>query len=410
MKKSLLRIMAVVLIICMAVSSMAFAGNGNNKGPVEITEKGRIYTKCSSCIIKVPFELIAVKKGSDVYVITKNDLTDTEKDLVKTKIIDTVSQYTNGSGSDYIQYATFASAPEGMEYDAETGILTFSGTSKWSMLLADDIPAADSPVLEVVVLYNVSYVITNNGEEGFPEAEVPATIATAAGITITVADVPAEEGYTFNGWTVSAGGVTIDSGTFDMPEADVELVGYWTKNETSGSGSLGDTKTKYPVTYEFQGDVPEGRVAPTEANQEENAEVTVEPVPDEVEGYTFEGWSTEDAAIEEGKFVMPAKAVKLIGTWTKINLGGGGGGDYEPKPIEHKKDDEKIIEDEDAPLAGLPDEKPPVGGGDEDTETIEDPELPFADVPFTGDSAALYLGAAIVSLGAVALCFKKKEQ
>ena len=47
----------------------------------------------------------------------------------------------------------------------------------------------------------------------------------------------------------------------------------------------------------------------------ESIDVTVIPESEYV-GYTFSGWATEDATIENGKFTMPAKDVVLVGSFT----------------------------------------------------------------------------------------------
>ena len=74
---------------------------------------------------------------------------------------------------------------------------------------------------------------------------------------------------------------------------------------------------KYTVTYTFTGDViPEGvSVAPaTEYN--EGTTVTVVSAPS-AEGYEFSGWSTEDADITNGSFVIE-NDVNIVGSWSKL--------------------------------------------------------------------------------------------
>ena len=76
-------------------------------------------------------------------------------------------------------------------------------------------------------------------------------------------------------------------------------------------------KKKYTVTYEFVGDIiPEGVsvVVPTE--YEERSTVAVAD-PSEAAGYVFSGWSTEDADIKDGEFVINSD-VHFVGSWTKL--------------------------------------------------------------------------------------------
>lgn len=86
--------------------------------------------------------------------------------------------------------------------------------------------------------------------------------------------------------------------------------------ETGGSGS-GEETTKYSVTYSYGGTTPtDAPEVPTESEHAAGETVTVKSNPESVEGYTFSGWSTSDATVENGKFEMPAKNVTLTGTWT----------------------------------------------------------------------------------------------
>mgnify|MGYP002538564696 CR=1 FL=1 len=76
-------------------------------------------------------------------------------------------------------------------------------------------------------------------------------------------------------------------------------------------------RIEYKVTYQYDGAAPEGASElPTEAKYKFGAEVTV-AAPATATGYNFSGWTTEDATIKEGKFEMPAKGVKLTGSFVK---------------------------------------------------------------------------------------------
>ena len=150
----------------------------------------------------------------------------------------------------------------------------------------------------------------------------------AAGDPVDVnSRVPTREGYTFTGWQY--GGTTYHGGdTFTMPAADVTLTAQWEAES-------------YDVSYNWTGNVPAGKLfdaagneaaaptLPTGSTQQYNASVTVDPTYTSttvyhthdtygnVNGtYAFSGWSTTDAAITNGSFTMPAKDVKIIGSWT----------------------------------------------------------------------------------------------
>jgi hypothetical protein len=63
------------------------------------------------------------------------------------------------------------------------------------------------------------------------------------------------------------------------------------------------------------GSVPDAAPAlPAGASYLYGQTVTLPDVPS-LTGYTFSGWSTTDAEIQDGAFLMPAQAVQLTGSW-----------------------------------------------------------------------------------------------
>ena len=76
------------------------------------------------------------------------------------------------------------------------------------------------------------------------------------------------------------------------------------------------TAPRYKVTYEYAGTVPTGAPAlPGEDSYKAGDTVKVAKAPTR-DGYTFSGWTTSDATVNEGSFTMPSKDVKLTGSWT----------------------------------------------------------------------------------------------
>ena len=135
--------------------------------------------------------------------------------------------------------------------------------------------------------HKVTYKYTGDVPDGAPE--VPEEATYDYGESVTVADAPTLEGYTFSGWS--------ESGTFEMPDEDVEITGSWTINS-------------HKVTYKYTGDVPDGAPeVPEEATYDYGESVTVADAPT-LEGYTFSGWS------ESGTFEMPDEDVEITGSWT----------------------------------------------------------------------------------------------
>lgn len=124
------------------------------------------------------------------------------------------------------------------------------------------------------------------------------------GAEVTLPADPRRRGYTFAGWT--AEGVDLGEGkTFSMPDNAVTLTATW-------------EAVDYSVTYKYIGSVPAD--APELPNGGKNHNIgdvlEVAEVPT-LEGYTFHGWHTDDAAVVDGKFTMPDGNVTFTGEWRK---------------------------------------------------------------------------------------------
>lgn len=77
----------------------------------------------------------------------------------------------------------------------------------------------------------------------------------------------------------------------------------------------------YTVTYEYDGDVPEGAPpVPTDTNGYKAGDiVTVKPA-STLDGYTFSGWTATGVVVDEsGQFTMPGNEVVFKGTWVARN-------------------------------------------------------------------------------------------
>ena len=113
-----------------------------------------------------------------------------------------------------------------------------------------------------------------------------------------VKTVPTREGYTFAGWRSED--VAIENDAFTMPAKNVTLTAKWEANI-------------YKVTYDLDGG--EWTEATNEFPYEYKATVEVVKTVPTREGYTFAGWRSEDVAIENDAFTMPAKNVTLTAKW-----------------------------------------------------------------------------------------------
>lgn len=157
-------------------------------------------------------------------------------------------------------------------------------------------------------MYKVTYTYTGTIPENAPA--LPTESEYAADSSVGVATVPSLDGYTFTGWTTSD--TTISDGSFVMPAADVVLEGYFTRNPD---------EIKYTVTYHIDGDKPEDFVAPKEKSYVAGSEVALDSTESGVviDGYKFNGWTTEDVEISDTGFTMPEKNVVIVGSFERIS-------------------------------------------------------------------------------------------
>lgn len=174
------------------------------------------------------------------------------------------------------------------------------GTSIITITSKDD-PSITTTVTVTVVprQYEVTYEFI--GEIQPENVTAPAGAVYDEGTTVTVETDASAEGYIFSGWTTED--AEVEDGKFTLNN-DVHFVGSWTK--------------LYKVTYEYEGEVPaEAPELPAAEKYTAGKEVDVKAVPS-VDGYTFTGWYTSDATVEDGKFTMPEKDVVLKGKFEKI--------------------------------------------------------------------------------------------
>ncbi|MBD5394548.1 MAG: hypothetical protein HDR71_09820, partial [Lachnospiraceae bacterium] len=117
--------------------------------------------------------------------------------------------------------------------------------------------------------------------------------------------------WTFSGWSTTD--ATVKNGSFDMPAKDVAFTGSWELT----------TAAEYEVSYSYGGAAPDTvKSAPGTEKKNYNTLVDVDTTykvgdkeTDTRGEWTFKGWSTGDAAVENGSFKMPAKNVAFTGSW-----------------------------------------------------------------------------------------------
>ena len=152
--------------------------------------------------------------------------------------------------------------------------------------------------------YDVTYAYTGTVPENAPAA--PETQSYVDGATVQVAGSPIVDGYQFSGWTTSDVSVTL--GSFEMPANTVAFTGSFTQKSEG---------TKYSVSYQIDGDVPEGYIAPKTKSYEAGSMVKLDSTQKGhlMDKYIFSGWSTVDVSLDETGFVMPAKNVVIHGSF-----------------------------------------------------------------------------------------------
>lgn len=157
-------------------------------------------------------------------------------------------------------------------------------------------------------MHKVTYTYTGTIPENAPA--LPTESEYAADSSVGVATIPSLDGYTFTGWTTSD--TTISDGSFVMPAGDVVLEGYFAENPA---------EIKYTVTYRIDGDKPEDFMPPKEKSYVAGAEVILDSTESGVviDGYKFNGWTTEDVEISDTGFTMPEKNVVIVGSFERIS-------------------------------------------------------------------------------------------
>ena len=135
--------------------------------------------------------------------------------------------------------------------------------------------------------FNVTYKV--DGEQ------YGATETYKVGDNVVIRDNPTKEGYTFSGWT--SDDAAFNSSGFKMPARNVTITGTFVANE-------------YNVTYKVDG------AEYATDTYKVDAGVVIRDIPTK-EGYTFSGWTSEDAAFNSSGFKMPARNVTIKGTFTQ---------------------------------------------------------------------------------------------
>lgn len=157
--------------------------------------------------------------------------------------------------------------------------------------------------------YSVSYAAGGSAVTGLPAGQS----GLSQGATVTVGNAPSREGYTFTGWTSSAGGTYQPGSSFTMPAANVVLTAGWEPLTFTIIFLDHDGKELQKTVVNYG----EGTTAPTVKTHG---------------GYVFERWDTDSSAWTNVTADATIKAIcnnqtstPTPSTTTEPPSGGGGG-------------------------------------------------------------------------------------
>ncbi len=162
---------------------------------------------------------------------------------------------------------------------------------------------------ENVETYKVQYVL-NGVPEGI-QIDAPNDAMYALGQNVIVEKDVNIDNYTFSGWTTND--VTVDNGSFTMPNKTVTFTGTVTKEE----------EPKYRVRYQINGKIPDDAYIPYNYDCYEGESVYLPTYSGNYfyEGYyySFSGWEypADLVFVDETDFIMPNKDVTVVGSFIK---------------------------------------------------------------------------------------------
>ena len=144
----------------------------------------------------------------------------------------------------------------------------------------------------------------NNTDEGSTEANPNTKTVEKGGKVDALPTPPTRPGYTFTGWNTEKDGSGSEFTAETVVNENITVYAQWEKSQ-------------YTIKYEYTGTVPEGAPQlPADKKVDFGSEQTVAAAPT-LDGWTFTGWTTDDANVSNGSFTMPANDVTFTGSWTK---------------------------------------------------------------------------------------------
>ena len=156
---------------------------------------------------------------------------------------------------------------------------------------AKKITIGGTPGDNVIKLYfkrNVNNVqVSYSGDVPAGAVYTPATQSVKYGATVNLTAPSAVTGYTFTGWKVVSGGVTISSNSFTMPNNAVVIEGVWSKN-------------KFNVTFKNSNTNQGTLGTPTSQSIDFGGNLSGVPTTTAKTGYYFIGWEVYENCTTSG--------------------------------------------------------------------------------------------------------------
>ena len=179
------------------------------------------------------------------------------------------------------------------------------------MVFFEDVKATLTSDAALLNVWPKTYTITVNSEGDGSASAIPTSAAAGETITLTAT---ANSGYHFKGWQVESGNVTIGTdNTFVMPAENVTIKAIFEKDTPQ-------PPTEYSITVETDGN---GSAMASETSAAEGTSITLSATAKS--GYHFERWEvvSDNVAIENNSFTMPAEDVTIKAVFARNNGGGG---------------------------------------------------------------------------------------
>ncbi len=156
-----------------------------------------------------------------------------------------------------------------------------------------------------VPLYNVNYEYTGEIPDNAPA--LPQAMSYAQNTSVNVALIPILEGYNFTGWTTED--INVSDNKFIMPNHNITFKGSFSKRDI------------YNVSYEIEGNIPEGYIIPQEKSYYPDSFVKLDSLTegDIFNGYRFLGWKSTEVIINDDQtFIMPEKNIVIKGSFEPV--------------------------------------------------------------------------------------------